>query len=491
LYKKVASWPVSITETFSAGFDGMAGEAATARDTLPRHEVKIKVVHRVEIPPKVGFWGAASANVLNMIGVGPFLTIPLALAAMGGPQAILGWILGAFISLCDGMVWSELGSAMPYSGGPYHYLLVAFGPRRFGRLFSFLFLWQAIVLGPISIAGGAVGFAQYASYLLPNMHHAGAVTMAAAVCLVNTLLLYRNIRSISHLSIGIAIIVLGSTAWIIITGVMHFHAAMAFNFPPNAFHLNRGFFLGLGASTLIAAYDYGGYYNVCLIGNEVSTPSKTIPRSILFSIFVLAVIYLIMNISIIGVVPWREAMHSQAIVADFMVRVYGDVGGTSITILILIAAFGSVFAILLGYSRIPYAAAVEGQFFSVFARLHPKGRFPYLSVLGVGFCSALACLFSLESLITSLIVTQTLLQFAAQCVAVILLRSQKRETAETYRMPLFPLPALIALFGWMYIVVTSGVRYMAVAGAFLFVGIAIFFLRARQQANWPFGKGAA
>ena len=421
-----------------------------------------------------------------MIGVGPFLTIPLALAAMGGPQAMLGWILGAFVSLCDGMVWSELGSAMPFEGGPYHYLLEAFGPRSYGRLFSFLFLWQAIVLGPISIAGGAVGFAQYAGYLLPNLHQGGAVAIAAAVCLVNTALLYRNIRSIALMSIGTAVIVLGATAWIIFTGVTHFHPAMAFDFPQHAFHLNHAFFVGLGASTLIAMYDYGGYYNVCLIGAEVSTPKKTIPRSILFSIVLIAVIYLVMNISIIGVLPWREAMRSQAIIADFMVRVYGSPGGTSITVLILIASFGSVFAILLGYSRIPYAAAVEGQFFSIFGRLHPKGKFPYISLLAMGFCSALACLFTLQSLITALIVTQTLLQFAAQCVAVILLRRQKREPASGYKMPLYPLPALIALCGWLYIVFTSGPGYIALAGVFLAIGIAIFLLRARHHLSWPF-----
>ncbi len=447
---------------------------------------------KLDNPAKVGLWGAVSANVLNMIGVGPFITIPLALAAMGGPQAVVGWILGALLSMCDGMVWAELGSAMPYSGGPYFYLLTAFGPRTFGRLFSFLFLWQAMVLGPISIAGGAVGFAQYASFLLPHLQHGTFVLIAASVCLINTFLLYRNIRSISYVSIGIAAIVLGTTAWIIISGLMHFHPALALDFPPHAFHLNRAFFLGLGSASLIAAYDYGGYYNVCLIGNEVSAARKNIPRSILLSIVVVAAIYLIMNVAILGVVPWREGIQSKAIVADFMTHIYGRAGGTTIAILILIAAFGSVFAILLGYSRIPYAAAVEGQFFSVFSRLHPNGGFPHISVLSVGFLSALACLFSLENLITALIVTQTLLQFAGQCVAVILLRNRQREAANqpdnVYRMPLFPLPALIALAGWTYIVVTSGVRYMAIAGVFLLGGVAVFLFRAKQQAQWPFAE---
>jgi len=288
-----------------------------------------------------------------------------------------------------------------------------------------------------------------------------------------------------------AVIVIGATVWIVLTGATHFHPAMAFDFPPNAFHLNRGFFLGLGSATLIAMYDYGGYFNVCLIGDEVCAPEKNIPRSVLFSIVVIAVLYLMMNISIIGVLPWREAMRSHAIVADFMVHVYGRLGGNAIAILILVAAFGSVYAALLGYSRIPYAAAVDGQFFSVFGRLHRNGHFPYVSVLAMGFCSALACLFSLESLITALIVTQTLLQFAAQCVAVMVLRRQKRASAECYRMPLYPLPALIALTGWIYIVGTSGARYIGLAALFLFLGVAIFLMRARQQTSWPFAEVTA
>jgi amino acid transporter len=457
-------------------------------------EARMQVLHktgRVALVPRIGFWGATSANVLNMIGVGPFLTIPLALGAMGGPQAMLGWILGAFISLCDGMVWAELGSAMPFSGGPYYYLLHAFGPRGLGQLFSFLFLWQSIILGPLSIAGGAVGFAQYTAYLFPLLHHWGTVAVAAMVCLVNMGLVYRNIRSIAHLSIAIAVIVIASTVWIIFSGVTHFHSGLALDFPPHAFHLSRGFFFGLGSATLFAVYDYGGYYNVCLIGDEVKHPKTTLPRSILFSILLVAAIYLVMNVAIIGVVPWREAIHSQAIVADFMVRIDGALGGKVVAVLIVIASFGSVFAVLLGYSRIPYAAAVEGQFFSVFARLHPRGNFPYVSILALGVCSAAACLFSLESLFTALIVAQTVLQFAGQCVAVMLLRARKKEPADSYRMPLFPLPALIALLGWIYIVVTSGLRYIAFAAGLLALGVAMYLLRARRRADWPFAESAA
>lgn len=436
----------------------------------------------------VGLWGAISTNVLNMVGIGPFLTIPLALSAMGGPQAILGWILGAGLSVCDGMVWAELGSAMPLEGGPYHYLLHGFGAHSWGRIFSFLFLWQSILLGPISIASGAVGFADYMRVLVPSLHGMQLIAMAIAVCVCNTLLVYRNIRSIARLSIAVALAVFVSMLWIIVAGITHFHAALAFDFPHNAFHFSLGYLVGLGSATLIAAYDYGGYYDVCLIGAEVMEPRRTIPRSILLAIAIVAALYLTMNLAIIGVIPWREAMVSKTIVADFMSEIYGAWAGSLIAVMVLVASFGSVFAVLLGYSRIPYAAAVEGRFFKVFARLHPRGGFPYVSVISLGVCSALACFFSLEGLISALIVSQTLLQFMGQCVAVMLLRKRHSSRDDTYRMPFFPVPALLALCGWSYIVVTSGARYIATGMILMLAGVLAFLMRAHRAAEWPFGE---
>ena len=198
-------------------------------------------------------------------------------------------------------------------------------------------------------------------------------------------------------------------------------------------------------------------------------PRKTIPRSILISIGVVGLLYLAMNISILGVVPWREAMHSDAIVADFMRRIYGIAGARIVSVLILIATFGSVFAVLLSYSRVPFAAAADGRFFSVFARVHSKGHYPIVAVLTMGLLSALACVFSLAELINTLIVVQTMQQFNAQCVAaVFLLRRGFHNNPLSYRIPLFPLPALVALGGWIYIVVTSGTRYIGI-GALLIV----------------------
>lgn len=433
----------------------------------------------------MGLFPALAANMLQMVGVGPFLTIPLILAAMHGPQALLGWILGALISICDGLVWAELGAAMPGSGGSYEYLQQAFGPNSLGRLMGFLFLWQVMLSAPLTAASGAVGFGQYARYLLPWLTGPELKIMAVGVCALTTFLLYRDIRSIGRIStilwIGL-ILAMGIIIW---GGIWHFDPARAFRFPPGAFKLSPGFFLGLGAATLLSMYDYSGYFTVCLIGGEIKNPTVTIPRAVLLSICILAVLYFAMSLSIIGVVPWQEAIKSDAIVSLFMERLYGLKAASAMTALILWVAFASVFCVLLGYTRVPYAAAAEGRFFSVFARVHPTRHFPSFSVIYMGVVSAAACFLSLEALITGLIVIQIVTQFAAQCIAVILIRRLRKNIALPFRMPLYPIPALVALAGWIFILLESGRVYILSGLALVVFGIAAYLWRARLNMEWP------
>ena len=268
----------------------------------------------------VGLLGATSANMLEMIGVGPFITIPILLAKMNGPQAILGWVLGALIALCDGMVWAELGAAMPGTGGPLRYLSEAYGPKRLGRMMSFLFIWQTIFLAPMGIASGAIGFAQYTKFLLGNITWWEEKGIAMAICLLTTGMVYRDIRAVARLSVGMWLVVIGTVVWIAAAGMLNFDRHRLLDFPPGALTPNRGFFFGLGGATLIAMYDYGGYNNVCFFAGEVKNPERVIPRSILWSVILIAILYLTMNVGIISVVPWRDAIKSTSIVSDFMQR---------------------------------------------------------------------------------------------------------------------------------------------------------------------------
>ncbi|MBV8477746.1 MAG: amino acid permease [Acidobacteriaceae bacterium] len=439
----------------------------------------------------MGLFPALASNMLNMVGVGPFLTVPLILAAMGGPQALLGWILGALIATCDGLVWAELGAAMPGSGGSYEYLQQAFGPQSLGRLMGFLFLWQVMLAAPLTAASGAVGFADYARYLVTSLTPAEQKVIAIGVCLLATFLLYRDIRSIGRISATLWVILMVAMGVIVWGGAWHFHASTAFSFPPGAFHLSSKFFLGLGAATLISMYDYSGYFNVCLIGGEIKHPEKNIPRCVLLSIGILAILYVAMSLSIIGVLPWQEAVHSHAIVSDFMERLYGIRAAQIMTILILWVAFASVFCVLLGYTRVPYAAAAEGHFFSVFGRVHRTRNFPSFSVLFMGIASAAACLLTLEDLIKGLIVIQIVTQFAAQCIAVIAIRQRRQHISRPFSMPLYPLPVLIALAGWIFILASSGAVYVLSGFALLVFGIAAYLWRAKILRHWPWERQEA
>src|SRR5216117_1220577 len=210
----------------------------------------------------IGLAGATSLNMIDMIGVGPFITIPLIVAAMGGPQAMLGWIFGALLVICDGLVWAELGAALPTSGGSYRYLKTIYDPARPGKLMAFLFIWQLTFSAPLSIASGCIGLAQYAAFLFPalttaywqgSLHLLGAsftitpaTFVAMGTCLIAVFLLYRNVTIISRITEYLWLGVMLAVVWVIVSGVTHFNGSRAFDFPEGAFTLSSDFFKGLG-----------------------------------------------------------------------------------------------------------------------------------------------------------------------------------------------------------------------------------------------------
>jgi len=429
-----------------------------------------------------GLLQAAALNMSNMVGVGPFITIPLIIASMGGPQCMLGWILGALVAVCDGLVWSELSAALPGAGGTYHYFREIFRGTRLGGLLPFLFIWQFIFSGPLEIASGYIGFSQYVGYFWRSMTPAGARGVAIAVGVLVTALLYRRVTAIAKMTVVLWIGMLATVLWIVVSGLANFHASVVFDFPPNAFRISTGFAAGLGSAMLIAMYDFMGYYDICYVGSEVRDPERTIPRSILISVVVVAIIYAAMNLSMIAVVPWREAMQSKFIASQFIERLYGTRAASAVTLLVLWTAFASVFALLFGYSRIPYAAAINGDFFRWFGRLHPQGRFPHVSVLVLGGLSIVASLFDLDSVISALLTSRILVQFLAQIAALHYMRRHRSAIARPFRMWLYPLPSAVAFVGWTYIFMTSGWRYIAFGLLTLVAGVGAYAIRASRSA---------
>jgi amino acid transporter len=455
--------------------------------------------------------------MIDMIGVGPFITMPLVVGAMGGPQAMLGWVIGALLAICDGLVWAELGAAMPGSGGSYQYLREIYGPNRLGKLVSFLFIWQLSFSAPLSIASGAIGFAKYTAYLIPGLETqyaarqwslqlpllgtlrvgwvvAGTTFLAIGIVLVALLLLYRRITHIGFISKFLWLFVMGTIAWIIFAGLTHFNRAQALSFPPGAFSLSRNFWLGLGSAMLIATYDYWGAYNVCFIGDELKDPGKTIPRAVLLSIILVAGLYLLMNLSVLGVVDWHEVIAAAKsdnklyVFSTFMQRIYGPWAANLVTLLIMLTAFASVFSLVLGYSRVPYAAALDGNYFKVFARIHPVYHFPHISLLALGGVAVLFCFFPLADVIAALVVIRILLQFLLQAIGIIVLRVRRPEMPRPFRMWLYPLPAILAILGFAYIVVKrpNSLKEIRYAAVILIVGLIIYMVRSWLNRDWPF-----
>jgi amino acid transporter len=441
---------------------------------------------------RFGLLQATALNITNMIGIGPFITIPILMGTIngGGPQCMLGWMASLLIVLPDGLIWAELSAAMPVAGGSYTWLREAFGRETWGRLMAFLFIWQLIVSGPMEIGTGFIGLKQYLGFVLGDVSARTLNSISVGLTVLLFFLLYRRIDSVGKITVWLWIGTMITVVAVILTGVTHFDPKIAFDFPPGAFNFSMGFISGLGAATSIGIYDYLGYYDVCYLGEEVRDPGKVIPRSIILSLVGVALIYLMMNFSIIGVVPWKSFVCAPdadpvAIGSIFMQKIWGAKVAWLFTFLILWTAFGSIFTLALGYSRVPYAAARDGAFFRVFGRLHPTKDFPHVSLTLIVVLAIAFSFLPLGTLIPALLALRILVQFIGQVGAVILLRRNRPDMTRPFRLWLYPLPALLALAGWCFVFLTTNTNLQWIALGALAVGIVAFLIWSRISGSWP------
>jgi amino acid transporter len=434
---------------------------------------------------KLGVLNATSINMSNMVGIGPFIAIPIILGTLGGPQSYLAWIVGVIIALADGLVVSELGAALPSSGGTYVFLREGFGPRKWGRLLAFLFVWQILFAGPLEIASGNIGLVQYLKVFFPSMTPLQMKFTAAGIGLFLIFALYRKITDIAKIMLGLWITMIVTTGWVILTGLFHFNPALAFDFPPDAFRFDLNYLGGLGQGTANVLYLFLGYYQVCYLGSEVREPGRTIPRAVVYSVLGVTVIDVLISFGFIGVVPWREAMQSQSIGADFMNRAYGPWAENLLAALIIVTAFASIYALLLGYSRVPYAAAQDGVFFRWLGELHPTKEFPHRSLVLIGIGAVIASFFTLEQVIMALMAARILIQFVAQNIAMFLIRAHRPDIERPFKMWLYPLPALISLTGYLYVFSSLGLWYILFGLLTLVVGALVYVAAAYRTGDWP------
>ena len=453
---------------------------------------------------RIGLRSAVLFNMLEMIGVGPFITLPLVIAATGYRLSVWAWVVGAAIAVADGLVWAELGAALPRAGGSYAFLREIYSPQGAGNWLSFLFVWQLTFTAPLSIASGCIGLSSFLAVFWPGLESAPIAALpalhysnfaAATACLLVTALLYRNLSSITRLAWVLFSGVMAALTGVIVSGFANAAATGGWHMPgaPTAAVLAPAF-SRLAQGTLLATYCYWGYYNITFLGSEVRKPERTIPRAILISVFIVAAFYVLMDLAALP--SLRDAASHAAdnaalrvqLVADIARSAWGQWAGYTIAALIVWTAFASVFSLLLGYSRVPYAAARDGNYFRFLAAVHPKHGIPHRSLVTLGLVAACFCFFSLAQVITWLVITRILLQFMLQQVGVIVLRIRQPNLPRPFRIPLYPLPPLAAIAGFIFILLSKATAPRTILGALAiaFSGTAIYLVRARMRREWPF-----
>jgi amino acid transporter len=431
----------------------------------------------------IGLFSATAINMTQMCGIGPFITIPLIVAAMGGPQAVVGWIAGAVLAMADGMVWAELGAAMPGSGGTYVYLREAFQYRT-GKLMPFLFIWTVLLATPLTMSTGIIGMVEYLQFFFPHLSWLTTHVIGLAATGLVVFLLYRRIESIRSITIALWVVMLVSVVGVSAAGLSDFHPDLAFTYPPDAF--GSHFFVGLGAGLVIGIYDYLGYFTTAYMGGELRDPGRTMPGSIIISVIAMMFIYLILNICVLGVVPWHEIAASKSVASLVVEHSWGHAAASVFTVLIVVTAFASVFAGLLGGSRVPYQAAHEKVFLSVFGRLHVRHGFPHVALVTMGVVTAVGTFFDLNDVINMLLTATIIVQSIAQIAALVVLRKRQPGLERPYRQWLYPVPCVVALFGWLYVYVSASTPSLVLSGVWILAGLVVFVVWAKLNKSWPF-----
>jgi amino acid transporter len=456
---------------------------------------------------RIGLRPAVLFNMLEMIGVGPFITLPLVIAAAGFRLSVWAWVLGAAIAVADGLVWAELGAAFPRAGGSYAFLREIYGPERAGNWLSFLYVWQLSFSAPLSIASGCIGLSSFLGVFWPRIDSAPVVALpalhfanlaAAAICIFVTWMLYRRLSIVTGMAWVLFVGVMAAIAGVIVSGFAQASALGGWHMPaaPALSTVGglRAAVNGLAQGTLLATYCYWGYYNITFLGSEVKQPEKTIPRAILLSVMFVAAFYVVMNLAVLPSLGSAAAHTSESalvrvrLVADIARAAFGGWAGYTIAALVVWTAFSSVFSLLLGYSRVPYAAARDGNYFRLLAAVHPRHGIPHRSLVALGLVASAFCFLTLTQVITLLVITRILLQFFLQHVGVMLLRAQRPELKRPFKMPFYPLPPLVAMAGFVFMLVNrnNALNGLAVAAGIALSGTAIYLWRAKRMGQWPF-----
>ncbi len=431
---------------------------------------------------------ATVLNMIDMVGIGPFITLPIIMVAFPGKFSLLPWLVGAIVALSDGFVWGELGAAWPHAGGSYIFLQKLY-KGRFGHVLAFLYILQTTIHLPLVITSAAIGIVDYAGFIVHLGFWQGKLIMVGIVMIV-VFLLYRKVVDASKIGIVFSVIVVGLLLWTIITGVVGFNSELFNENLRTSTALSNiqgmAFWFAIGHYTSKTIYAYLGYYNVCNLGSEIKDPTRNIPKSIIISIVGIAILYLLMQGAVAGSISPSLIVNENApVISILFEQVYGKGMAEAATVVLLVVACSSLFALMLGYTRIIYAAAKDKMHFKIFAHLHPTRKFPDYALLIFGGLAIVFCLiFRRPSVVFGfIVVTRIFIQFIPQAIGVIGLRIKKRTNELKFKMPWYPVIPVFSILIWTFVFITSGYVYFTSGIIIILIGLLLYYLFFRKKGS--------
>jgi APA family basic amino acid/polyamine antiporter len=486
----------NIEDTVDLSAPTKAGESSSLKPDEPSKED--------DKERKIGLLQAVSLNTLMMFGTGPFITIPFCIASSdpAGPQALIGYAIGAMACCCDSFIWAELGALFPYSGGSYIYAQKCLG-EKWGKYVSFLFLWQLLITGPMEIASGFIAVAEYLAYVTQIYTYAHHTLIAFGCCIICTVLLYRDISDVGTVAVILWVGMCCAIAFTLIAGFSHFNEEN-FEIPPIT---NTGTLIwSLGNCAKFGVYDFTGYHDVNFIGKDVKNPQRIIPLAGISTCIIVCIIYFLTYLAVMSYLPWDpkedgfvklvndDSNNAAYIMAIFCQELVNRNFGIFFTFVVIYCIFGSCYSLMLGFAQVPYAAAKSGSFFDVFGHEHRKGFADY-SLLYMGFCTCVFCFVDLETLIEGMLTTMILTMYMSNSLSLVYHRWTQPDCERPYKMPLYPLPVIVQVLMFSFIFLTSdnwifsrGTPLLELGILFLSIGTVVFLIQSKKEEKWPFAK---
>jgi APA family basic amino acid/polyamine antiporter len=387
---------------------------------------KFQVMH--DLPRKLGVIDAIAVVIGIVIGSGIFVLPNLIARSLPSPTAILAvWIISGVLSFFGSLGYAELGAMMPHTGGQYVYVREAYGP-----LWAFVCAWTFMLA---VLAGGsawlAVTFSIYAGYFVPLTPAKGKMVSIALIAVLSAVN-YLGVRPGAHVQRIFTGLKIAGLAVLIGAAFLAPHSARAADAHPPISLPSFGVAM---AACLMA---YNGWSYVSFIAGEVKDPQRNLLRALLIGMATVAALYIFANAAYLRVMSIPEIASTERVGADLAMRTLGSIGGTFVSITVLLSIIGAVNGCILTAARIPFAQAQDGLFFARFGKVHPRFQTPASAIAWGGVWTALLVLTGSYDTLYSYSIVAAWIFYTMTVAAVFVLRRKMPDAPRPYRMWGYP-----------------------------------------------------